>query len=93
MKKMTKEDLLAKAKQLHQAGHENLHATHDGYFFTDPDNAHAHAKAIDSVVHKFDPSELSGNDPGTLRDPLPEEPAEKADTKQTLKYTNKKGKK
>ncbi len=60
MKPLTKNDLLAKAKQLHKAGHENLHATHDGYFFTDPDNANAHAKTIDSAVHKFDHSELSG---------------------------------
>jgi hypothetical protein len=58
MEKKTKSDLLETAKKLHKEGHTNLHATHDGYFFTDANLAKQHARDIEGDVYKFEPSDL-----------------------------------
>ena len=74
MKKLTKKDLLPKAKELHAQGHKKLHATHDGQFFTDSELAASHAKTIDSEVHKFSSEDLtnvSEEAPETVPTPAP----------------------
>jgi hypothetical protein len=79
MEKKTKSDLLETAKKLHKEGHTNLHATHDGYFFTDANLAKQHARDLEGDVYKFDPSELC------------EEPSQEDEDTKTIPETGSEG--
>ena len=82
MEKLTKTFLLPKAKELYVQGYKNLHATHDGQFFTEADMADSHAKNIGSEVFKFSCEDLAlvcecapvlAKEPETVSEPHPVE--------------------